>query len=209
MRKTEIDTNEVVIAGIITNLEYGFTCSGERFQKGTIKVERISGTIDEVPVVISERILDKTIDCKEKFAEIKGNLRVYTDKTNRKKLLYVFVSEVFIPEYGAWNCNAVSLTGYICKDVHLRKTPISERDIADVLIACNYRYGKTFYIPCILWGRNAKYVSELPIGTKLEMRGRFQSREYNKRIGEKEYEIRTAYEISVKEMIEVEADDKD
>mgnify|MGYP006883318775 CR=1 FL=1 len=123
MEKTEIDTNEVVVAGIITNLEYDFTCSGERFQKGTIKVERISGTIDEVPVVISERILDKTIDYKEKFVEIKGNLRVYKDKTNRKKLLYVFVSEVFIPEYGAWNfSDGIYLQGTVfTQDSDIRK----------------------------------------------------------------------------------------
>lgn len=209
MGKTEIDTNEVVVAGIITNLEYDFTCSGERFQKGTIKVERISGTIDEVPVVISERILDKEIDYEDKFVEINGNVRLYKEKTDQKKLLYVFVSEVFVPEYGTWNCNEVRLTGYICKQPYLRKTPVTERDIADVLISYSHRYGKTFYIPCVFWGRNAKYVADLPVGTKLEMKGRFQSREYKKRISENEYEIRTTYEISVKEMKELEASDTD
>lgn len=205
MEKTEIDTNEVVIAGIIENLEYDFTCAGERFQKGIIKAKRTSGTFDKIPVVISERILDKETDYKGKFVEIKGNLRVYREKTERKKNLYVFASEIFFSEYGVWNRNDVILDGYICKEVHLRKTPVTERNIADALIAYNHRYGKTFYISCVFWGKTAKYVSELPVGTKLEINGRFQSREYSKRINEKEYEIRTAYEISVKEMKEVES----
>lgn len=89
----------------------------------------------------------------------------------------------------------------------MRKTPVTERNIADVLVAYNHRYGKTFYIPCIFWGRDAKYVSELPVGTKIEISGRVQSREY-KKITEEEYETRVAYEVSAKE-IKVVPDDKD
>lgn len=209
MEKTKIDTNEVVISGIMTSLKYSFTYAEKRFLKGFIKSERISGTVDKIPVVISERILDKEIDYENKFVEINGNVRLYKEKTDRKKLLYVFVSEVFVPEYGTWNCNEVRLTGYICKQPYLRKTPVTERDIADVLISYSHRYGKTFYIPCVFWGRNAKYVSELPVGTKLEMKGRFQSREYKKQISEMGYEIKNAYEISIKEMKEAESSDTD
>lgn len=207
MENSKIDTNEVVIAGIITRLEYGFSCTGEKFQKGIIKAKRSSGTFDEIPVVISERILDKETDYKDKFVEIKGNLRVYREK-NRKKNLYIFASEIFTSEYGVWNSNEVILTGYICKEPYLRKTPVTERNIADVLVAYNHRYGKTFYIPCIFWGRDAKYVSELPVGTKIEISGRVQSREYKKKITEEEYETRVAYEVSAKE-IKVVPDDKD
>ena len=100
MENSKIDTNEVVIAGIITRLEYSFSCTGEKFQKGIIKAKRSSGTFDEIPVVISERILEKETDYKDKFVEIKGNLRVYREKKPKEKFIYICFGNIYFRIWG-------------------------------------------------------------------------------------------------------------
>jgi len=83
------------------------------------------------------------------------------------------------------------LEGFLCKQPTYRHTPHG-REIADVMLAVNRQYGKSDYIPCILWGRNAYFVKDLKAGSSLRVAGRIQSREYNKN-GER----KTAYELSV------------
>ena len=95
--------------------------------------------------------------------------------------------------------NQILLDGYICKDPIYRKTPLG-REIADVLLAVNRPYGKSDYIPCICWGRNARYASAFEVGGHVLIWGRIQSREYMKRIGENETEKRVAYEVSVSKL---------
>ena len=105
--------------------------------------------------------------------------------------------------------NEVTLVGYICKKPIYRQTPFG-REIADILLAVNRVYGKSDYLPCIAWGRNAKFAeNNLEVGDKAKIVGRFQSREYVKKNGEKE-EKKVAYEISlssiekIQEEVEVE-----
>lgn len=113
-------------------------------------------------------------------------------------MLYVFAREFLFMEKveDAEEQNQIMLDGYICKEVMYRKTP-QEREISDVLVAVNRSYGKSDYIPCILWGRNAQYIANFPAGTHVQLWGRIQSRTYVKRLANEEMETRIAYEVSV------------
>lgn len=206
MLKNVVDKNCVLVAGKITGLKYDFTFCKEKFYKAKISVNRMSDTVDELPVVIPEKIMQPEINYEGKFAEITGEYR--SINKNGRLILYIYATSITAPEYGEWSLNIIDMTGYICKPSIYRKTPLG-RKITDVLLAVNRAYKKSCYIPCIAWGKDAKYVSELPVGTKISLNGRIQSREYGKKISDGEYEIRTAYEVSIKEVGKVETDDKD
>lgn len=206
MLKTDLDKNSVLVAGHISGLKYDFSCNKEKFYKGTIFAKRMSDKVDKLPVVISEKRLDSEFDYEGQFVEITGEYR--SVNKDGKLILYIFATSISALEYGEWSINLIDLTGYICKNPKLRKTPKTDTDITELIIAVNGRYGKNYYIPCIAWGRTAKYAAEFPIGTRVELEGRIQSREYNKKISDKKYEIRTAYEVSIKEFKEVQRDDK-
>ena len=100
---------------------------------------------------------------------------------------------------GEQNPNHIFLDGYVCKHPVYRKTPLG-REIADVLLAVNRPYGKSDYIPCICWGRNARFADQFEVGTHVQIWGRIQSREYQKKIDEEIYEKRVAYEVSVSKL---------
>ena len=167
---------------------------GEKFYTTVVKSERLSGTMDLIPVMISERLISPTMDDTGAFAEISGEFRSYDDKTNRKLILSVFANDISFLE-DVKNVNDIELVGFICKEPIYRTTPLG-REISDVVLAVNRPYGKSDYIPCIVWGRNARFAENLSVGTKLKLRGRIQSREYYKKI-DNEFETRTAFEMSV------------
>ena len=120
-------------------------------------------------------------------------------------VLSVFVREVeFVEEFTDYTkTNQIFLDGYICKEPIYRKTPLG-REIADLLVAVNRPYGKSDYIPCIAWGRNARYASSFDVGGRVKIWGRVQSREYVKKIDEVDSEKRVAYEVSVSKLEYVE-----
>ena len=132
---------------------------------------------------------------------LSGGLFLQTTRHEEKKnrlVLSVFARELeFIEEESdELKSNQIYLDGYICKEPIYRKTPLG-REIADLLIAVNRSYGKSDYIPCICWGRNARFASGFEVGSHVEIWGRIQSREYVKKINENETEKRIAYEVSV------------
>lgn len=206
MQRIDIDVNKVVVAGHVVDFGYKYTCHKERFYGGTIVVERKSDAVDKIPFVVSERLIDADIEYEGKFAEIVGEYRSISK--NGKLKLNIFAKEVFTYDQGSWTLNDIELTGYICKPPEYRKTHL-DKDICDLLIAVNGKCGKVSYIPCIYWGRDAKYVSELTVGTKISVSGRIQSRKYRKKVSETSYEVRTAYEVSIKEIGRVDINDKD
>lgn len=119
-------------------------------------------------------------------------------------MLSVFVREFEVLEDSTLEIDVVNhvfLDGHIRKSPVYRKTPLG-REITDVLLAINRPYGKSDYIPCIFWGRNARYISEFDIGDRIRIWGRIQSREYVKKISEDEIENRIAYEVSVQKFKE-------
>ena len=193
-----IENNQVTISGTITEeFKLSHTIFGEGFYTSYISSERMSGTTDIIPIMVSERLIAVDDVWTGQSVRVLGQFRSYNkhDEVRNKLILLVFVRELEVMEDDAYDENEIILEGFICKVPNYRKTPLG-REITDFLLAVNRPYGKSDYIPCIAWGRNAKYVSELGVGSELHLEGRIQSREYNKKIGEDEFEKRTTYEVS-------------
>jgi len=178
-----------------------FEVEGESFYEGKLAVERLSETNDFLPFTISEKLLkayNLSLENGEKIKLI-GEFRSYNKLIDGKSrlILSFFVKEVGEAEDEKTSTtNELSLTGYICKTPIYRTTPFN-RQICDVLLAVNRpNFNKSDYIPCIMWGRNAKFLQNQPVGTKISLVGRIQSRVYKKETSEGEFEERTAYEVS-------------
>ena len=209
----EIGNNKVTLSGeIVSNFEFSHECYGEGFYTAMLASERLSGEKDIIPVMVSERIVDVESDWIGRFVKVSGQFRSYNKHEGERNrlILSVFAREFEgIAEeraFGIEDKNYIFLDGYICKHPVYRKTPLG-REIADILLAVNRQYGKTDYVPMICWGRNARFASSLEIGTRLQIEGRIQSREYQKRISDGEVETRVAYEISISKMEVVEETD--
>lgn len=199
-----IENNQVSIMGKIVS---GFTFSHEVFGEGfymvDISVQRLSDSSDIIPVMISERLIDVTQDYEGEYIQIFGQFRSYNrhEEKRNKLVLSVFAREVsFVEEEcDKIKSNQIFLDGYICKTPVYRRTPLG-REIADMLLAVNRPYGKSDYIPCICWGRNARFTSGFEVGGHVQVWGRIQSREYVKRLDDDSTEKRTAYEVSVSKL---------
>ncbi|MBQ8631989.1 MAG: single-stranded DNA-binding protein [Lachnospiraceae bacterium] len=198
------DNNQVTIAGEIMG---GFTFShdvfGEGFYVMDISVGRLSESNDIIPIMVSERLVDVKKDYTGMHAVINGQFRSYNrhEESRNRLVLSVFAREIEILEESADEVrpNYIFLDGFVCKPPIYRKTPLG-REIADVLLAVNRPYGKSDYIPCICWGRNARYAEGFQVGEHIQIWGRIQSREYQKKISETEFEKRVAYEVSVSKL---------
>lgn len=195
--------NNVILSGVVARTPvYSHEVFGESFYVFDMDVQRTSGITDTVPVMVSERMCNiESIKVGNAY-KIMGQFRSYNKKEESKSylLLSVFTTEMIeLDEEESVEENNVVIYGYICKEPVYRKTPLG-REIADVLVAVNRNYAKSDYIPCIVWGRNARYVSTLEVGSPVELRGRIQSREYVKKINEEESETRVAYEVSVNQI---------
>ena len=196
-----IENNQVSIMG---KIDTGFTFShlvfGEGFYTMELIVKRLSDSEDRIPVMVSERLIDVTQDYIGEYIEIHGQFRSYNkhEEGRNRLILSVFVREFsFVGEEGTLTRpNSIYLDGYICKPPVYRMTPLG-REIADLLMAVNRPYGKSDYLPCICWGRNARFAGKFEVGTHIHLWGRIQSRTYQKRLEDDVVEKRTAYEISV------------
>ena len=198
------DNNQVTIAGEIMG---GFTFShdvfGEGFYVMDISVGRLSESNDIIPIMVSERLVDVKKDYTGMQAVINGQFRSYNrhEESRNRLVLSVFAREIEIMEETTEDVrpNYIYLDGFVCKPPIYRKTPLG-REIADVLLAVNRPYGKSDYIPCICWGRNARFAEGFQVGEHIQIWGRIQSREYQKKISENEFEKRVAYEVSVSKL---------
>ncbi len=208
MDKT-IDNNQVSLSGkIVSPFRFSHEVFGEGFYLFDLSVGRLSDSSDVIPVMASERLLNIHEDQIGKYAEINGQFRSYNYHTeNRNRLLLsVFAREIRLTdeESDTAKPNSIFLDGYVCKKPVYRKTPLG-REIADVLLAVNRPYGKSDYIPCICWGRNARFADSFSVGGRVQIWGRIQSREYQKKLSETEIETRIAYEVSVSKLDYLEA----
>lgn len=206
-----IKNNQVTIMGqVVTGFEFSHEVFGEGFYIMEVMVKRLSNTFDRIPLMISERLIDVTQDYVGEYIMATGQFRSYNRNEEQKKrlVLSVFVREISFMEEKPDDskANNILLYGYICKEPIYRKTPMG-REIADLLLAVNRPYGKSDYIPCICWGRNARYISNFGIGEHVRISGRIQSREYKKKISDTEIELRTAYEVSVSKLEVMEDED--
>lgn len=206
-----IKNNQVTIMGqVVTGFKFSHEVFGEGFYIMEVMVKRLSNTFDRIPLMISERLIDVTQDYVGEYIMATGQFRSYNRNEEQKNrlVLSVFVSEISFMEEEPDDskANNILLDGYICKEPIYRKTPMG-REIADLLLAVNRPYGKSDYIPCICWGRNARYISNFGIGEHVQISGRIQSREYKKKISDTEIEFRTAYEVSVSKLEVMEDED--
>ena len=195
------ENNQVTMIGeIVSEFEFSHEVYGEGFYLVDISVSRLSDSVDYIPLMVSERLVDVTQSYIGETISVSGQFRSYNRHEEKKNrlILSVFVRELeFVDEIeDDIKSNQIYLDGYICKEPIYRKTPLG-REIADLLVAVNRSYGKSDYIPCICWGRNARYASSFEVGSHVEVYGRIQSREYIKKIGEEQTEKRVAYEVSV------------
>ena len=183
-----IENNQVSIMGqIVSQFTFSHQVFGEGFYLVDIMVKRLSDSEDIIPVMVSERLIDVTQDYEGEYLMVSGQFRSYNRHEEKKNrlVLSVFAREIsFVEEEDdSVKSNQIYLDGYICKPPVYRKTPLG-REIADLLIAVNRPYGKSDYIPCICWGRNARYASAFVVGGHVLIWGRIQSREYMKRVSD-------------------------
>ncbi len=201
------ENNQLVLIGKVTSEKrFSHEIYGEKFYIFDLSVPRLSGNADNIPITISERLLVEEDLKIGKNVIIEGQFRSYNSYENEKNrlVLTVFAKEIkfgnedeeeFKPSKEN-SSNEVILDGFICKKPIYRKTPFG-REIADILLAVNRAYNKSDYIPCIAWGRNARFCENIPVGTEVRIIGRVQSRQYEKKYEDGTSEIRIAYEVSV------------
>ena len=199
-----IENNQVSIMGkIISGFVFSHEVFGEGFYMVDVSVQRLSESMDTIPVMISERLIDVTQDYQGEYIQIFGQFRSYNRHEEKKNrlVLSVFAREIsFVDGEGdKVKSNQIFLDGYICKTPIYRRTPLG-REISDMLLAVNRPYGKSDYIPCICWGRNARFTSGFEVGGHVQIWGRIQSREYVKKLDDETTEKRVAYEVSVSKL---------
>ena len=217
MNTNYLENNHLVLVGKVTSdKRFSHEIYGEKFYIFDLAVPRLSGNADIIPITVSERLLsinDLQIDSK---ITVEGQFRSYNSYENEKNrlVLTVFAKDIkFVEDQEAEIevskdvvSNEVTLNGYICKKPIYRQTPFG-REISDLLLAVNRAYNKSDYIPCIAWGRNARFCENIPVGTEVKVVGRVQSRTYEKKYEDGTVETKVAYEVSVPSLEVVNQDD--
>lgn len=203
-----LGNNQVNVYGeVVSEFSFSHEVYGEGFYMVHLSVRRLSNVYDTIPLMVSERLVDVSKDYRGKYFEVSGQFRSYNrhEESRNRLILSVFVRDLRVDEVeiGSEKPNYIFLDGYICKAPVYRKTPLG-REIADLLLAVNRPYGKSDYIPCICWGRNARFADGFQVGEHIQIWGRIQSREYQKKLDEDTFETRVAYEISVSKLEHIE-----
>lgn len=207
---TEMQNNLVTLSGTVVDQPiFSHEVFGEKFFDVTLCVKRMSGMDDMLPVSVSEHLMANGLFTVGNQVTIRGQFRSYNKTVGEKSklMLTVFAREAG-PLDETVNSNQLVLTGYICKAPVYRKTPFN-REICDVLLAVNRQYNKSDYIPCIVWGRNARFVSMLEVGEHITLVGRVQSRSYQKKLDDSTVVTKTAYEVSVSKVSLVDGNPQD
>ena len=208
-----LENNHLVLVGKVTSEKtYSHEIYGEKFYIFDLEVPRLSSAVDIIPITVSERLLtDLNLEIGTKLS-IEGQFRSYNSYQNErnKLILTVFAKDIdeikdepkkedSEEEKKDVVTNEVTLSGYVCKKPIYRQTPF-DREISDLLLAVNRAYNKSDYIPCIAWGRNARFCQNMEVGTEVKIVGRVQSRKYEKKFEDGTSETRIAYEVSISSM---------
>lgn len=203
-----LENNYLTLVGKVTGeKKLSHEIYGERFYIFNLSIPRLSGNADIIPITISERLLTEDTLSEGRKLLVKGQFRSYNSYQNEKNrlILTVFAKDLLeledIEEENEFVkkdiiTNEVVLIGYICKKPIYRQTPFG-REISDILLAVNRAYNKSDYIPCIAWGRNARFCQNLEVGSQVKVVGRVQSRTYEKKFEDGTSETRIAYEVSI------------
>ena len=190
------DNNHIILVGKVTSdKKFSHEIYGEKFYIFNLSVPRLSGNADIIPITISERLLElEDLEMNKKII-VEGQFRSYNSYENDRNR-FVENQEEEIEVSKDFISNEVILNGFICKKPIYRQTPFG-REISDILLAVNRAYNKSDYIPCIAWGRNARFCENIPVGTEVKIIGRVQSRTYEKKYDDGRVENKVAYEVSV------------
>ena len=205
MNDVQKQNNKVILMGTVESSPvFSHELYGEGFYDFFLSVPRLSGNYDVLPITVSERLLSEADLTKGSRIGIIGQFRSYNKIQGEKSklMLTVFVREFTEYDDGEYVPNYIEICGYVCKPTVYRTTPF-DRKICDILLAVNRSYNKSDYIPCIAWGRNAKYAETFSVGDNVVVKGRIQSREYQKKISETEVECKTAFEVSLSRLDKV------
>ena len=201
------ENNHIILVGKVTSdKKFSHEIYGEKFYIFDLSVPRLSGTSDVIPITVSERLMvDGDLPIGTKIT-VEGQFRSYNSygEGKNKLVLTVFAKNIEMLEDQEneveakkdFVSNEVTLIGYICKKPIYRQTPFG-REIADILLAVNRAYSKSDYIPCIAWGRTARFCENMEVGTEVKIVGRVQSRQYEKKHEDGTVENKVAYEVSV------------
>lgn len=189
--------NRAYVAGtVITVPEFSHEVLGEKFYDVTLSVRRLSDRHDEIPVTVSDRLMQDMPLAPGDTVGVSGQLRSYNKQTEGRSKLVLRIFARELDDGESDTPNRIELEGFICKPPVYRTTPF-KREICDMLLAVNRAYNKSDYIPAIAWGRNARYAGEFAVGDKVAVTGRIQSRVYQKTLPDGSVEDRVAYEVSV------------
>ena len=211
--ENEIENNIVELGGrLASKIELSHEVFDEKFYKFYIETNRLSEFSDKLPVIISERVTNLNELNEGDILHISGQFRSYNEPTETGKsrlVLSIFTKKIEkIEDESILTLNDATFVGYICKAPIYRKTPLG-REIADLLVAVNRTYKKSDYIPCILWGRNAKFCESIKTGTMVKVNGRIQSRKYEKKHDDGTVEEKVAYELSVSKFSVIEEENNE
>lgn len=212
MNTNYLENNHLVLVGkVASEKRYSHEIYGEKFYVFNLEVIRLSSTVDIIPITVSERLLTSINLELGNSLKVEGQFRSYNNYENEKNrlILTVFAKEIMqvdSQETQEETSNEVKLIGYVCKKPIYRQTPFG-REIADILLAVNRAYNKSDYIPCIAWGRNARFCENMEVGTEVRLVGRVQSRIYEKKHEDGSVEEKVAYEVSVASLEIVEKED--
>ena len=215
MNTNYLENNQLVLIGkVASEKRYSHEIYGEKFYIFNLEVVRLSSTVDIIPITVSERLLTSINLEMGTALKVEGQFRSYNNYENERNrlILTVFAKEIIMVDMDSEEnkeqvSNEVKLVGYICKKPIYRQTPFG-REIADILLAVNRAYNKSDYIPCIAWGRNARFCENMEVGTEVRLTGRVQSRMYEKKHEDGSVEERVAYEVSIASLEIVEKEDE-
>lgn len=209
-----VSNNQAAVIGTIEDeFVFNHEIYAEKFYTCTVRVPRLSGTSDDIRVMVSERLIMDGEYNEGDMVEVTGQFRSYNSYENgdNRLVLTVFAKDIMhYEEADNKNPNTLYLNGFICKEPVYRTTPFG-REITDLLLAVNRSYNKSDYIPIIAWGRNARFAKNLNVGDNVKIWGRIQSRTYQKRISDEETITKTAYEVSTNriELVDKQGEDEE
>ena len=193
----ENPSNRMMAAGRLeARPELSHEVMNEPFYTATLLVKRLSGAIDRLPVTLPGKLLTDDLMEDNQLLLMQGQVRSYNKVVEGAgRLMVTLFVQHLSPGGDNDTLNRVELSGALCKPPVYRSTPFG-REICDLMLAVNRAFGKSDYIPCIAWGRNAQFASRFHVGDRLRITGRLQSREYQKLLENGEYMVRNAFEVS-------------
>ena len=191
----EHKANQILLRGTLVELpQFSHENHEKRFYRFLLEVERLSGAVDLLPILVPEHVLGAMDVCGGTMLSVQGQIRSFNSRAETGRRLVISVYAENLETCDGEPENQVCLSGTVCKEPVYRRTPLG-REICDVMLAVNRPYHRADYIPCIFWGRTAGEVSACAVGSSLSLTGRLQSRTYVKLL-EDGSETRTAYEVS-------------